>query len=322
MYMEIQGLVPMLRELERLGWHNKLWITRKGRERGGRPFMKSSLQKLLTNVTYIGQLRYRDEIHQGEHEGIVDGETFRAVGRLLHRNRHTGGPLNRNRYGALLRGILRCAPCDAAMTHAYTAKPHGARYRYYVCGQAQKRGWHICPSKSVPAGEIESFVVDQIQRIGRDPGLLQATLSAAVAQQEADLKSLAAERKPLAAELARLKKDAATASAESANGSASAVVGRLRQLHERLQQVEDRLGAIDDEVSLLEREPVDESEAAAALAEFDGLWESLEPRERVRLIQLLVARVDFDGARGTVAVTFHPTGLKSLAEESASRTTP
>ena len=39
---------------------------------------------------------------------------------------------------------------------------------YYVCSQAQKRGWHTCPSKSVPAAEIENFVLDQLRQVGPD----------------------------------------------------------------------------------------------------------------------------------------------------------
>ena len=34
---------------------------------------------------------------------------------------------------------------------------------------AQKRGWRTCPSKSIPADELERFVVDQIRTISRDP---------------------------------------------------------------------------------------------------------------------------------------------------------
>jgi hypothetical protein len=30
-------------------------------------------------------------------------------------------------------------------------------------------------------------------------------------------------------------------------------------------------------------------------------------------VRLLVARVDYDGEKGTLAITFHPLGLKTLA---------
>ena len=64
-------------------------------------------------------------------------------------------------------------------------------------------------------------------------------------------------------------------------------------------------------------ELVDEEEAARVLAAFDPVWETLTPREQVRLIRLLVQRVDYDGEKGTVSVSFHPAGIKTLSRESA-----
>jgi site-specific DNA recombinase len=57
----------------------------------------------------------------------------------------------RNKFGALLKGIIRCLPCDCAMTPSHTTRNGTKRYRYYVCSSAQKRGWDTCPSKSIPA---------------------------------------------------------------------------------------------------------------------------------------------------------------------------
>src|SRR5262244_4199626 len=50
LYLEQQALLPVVQELERCGWFNKLWQTRKGHERGGLPFTKTNLHRLLTNV--------------------------------------------------------------------------------------------------------------------------------------------------------------------------------------------------------------------------------------------------------------------------------
>jgi hypothetical protein len=41
----------------------------------------------------------------------------------------------------------------------------------------------------------------------------------------------------------------------------------------------------------------------------------MTPDEQARVVQLLVSRVDYDGARGKVAITFHPLGMKTLAGE-------
>src|SRR5262249_55578256 len=164
LYQEHQALQSVLQELARRGWVNKRWTTRKGRVRGGQPFTKTTLQKLLTNSTYRGQVRYRSETHAGEHEAVVDAELWQAVQNLLRRPRHV--PAARRSDQALLQGLLRCRPCGCAMTPSQTRK--GSRqYRYYVCCAAQKRGWQGCPSKAVPAGEIEQLVLEQLHERGR-----------------------------------------------------------------------------------------------------------------------------------------------------------
>lgn len=53
------------------------------------------------------------------------------------------------------------------------------------------------------------------------------------------------------------------------------------------------------------------------MAVFDPVWDSLTPREQARVIHLLVERVDYDGATGKIAITFHPSGIKMLADELA-----
>ena len=58
LYLEHQGLISVVTELDRLGWKNKQWTTRKGVLRGGKNFTKTSLYKLLTNVVYTGRQRY------------------------------------------------------------------------------------------------------------------------------------------------------------------------------------------------------------------------------------------------------------------------
>ena len=164
LYRQHKALAPVLQELARRGWCNKRWTTRKGRLRGGKPFTKTTLRKLLSNCTYRGRVRYRNETHAGEHAALVDAELWQEVQNLLRCPRRAArGPSNQN---SLLQGLLRCRPCGCAMTPSSTRK--GTRqYRYYTCCAAQKRGWQGCPSKAVPAGEIEQFVLEQIHQRGR-----------------------------------------------------------------------------------------------------------------------------------------------------------
>jgi site-specific DNA recombinase len=162
LYLQYQALLPVVRELDRRGWRTKRWRTRKGHFRGGRAFTRNTLRQLLRNVTYRGHLRYRQEVHPGEHGAIVDAATWQQVQTLLEAQRQEQGA--RLPGGALLQRLLRCGACDCAMISSQTRKGT-RRYRYYVCRQAQKRGWQTCPAPSLAAGPIEDLVVGQIQKL-------------------------------------------------------------------------------------------------------------------------------------------------------------
>src|SRR5262249_23652999 len=140
LYLKYRGLIPTVEELARRGWHNKRWLTRKGHTRGGQPFIKTTLSKLLSNVTYLGKIRYKDEIHPGEHRAIVDAALWHRVQELLKDTRTPGDAGARNTSDALLKGLLHCAGCGRAMTPSYACRNGGKRYRYYMCSGVLKRG--------------------------------------------------------------------------------------------------------------------------------------------------------------------------------------
>jgi site-specific DNA recombinase len=161
LYLRHETLVLVVRELSRRGWANKRWVTRKGRARGGRAFTKSTLHKLLTNVTYVGKVRYKRELHAGEQAAVVDELLWQAVQERLRQHARTKGAMARNRYGALLKGLLHCVGCGRRMSPTHCSRNGTRRYRYYFCRQRSP----ACPARSVPALEIERFVIEQIQRM-------------------------------------------------------------------------------------------------------------------------------------------------------------
>jgi len=312
LYLQQEGLIATLKELDQRGWHSKQWITRKGVARGGRPFDKNSLFKLLTNVTYLGKVTYHDEIHPGEHPAIVDEQIWQRVQSILHRNGRSGGAPVKNKHGALLKGLLRCVPCNCAMTHGFSSKGPSKRYRYYICLNAMKRGWHVCPSKSVPAGEIERFVVERIKCIGRDPGVLAETIRQAQEQNKRDLAALGEEQRILDKDMAKRSAEVRRLAA-SANTAADA--GQLGRIKEQIATLEKRATEVRERIIAVSRERVDQREVEAAMSVFDPVWETLTPREQARIIHLLVERVDYDGKRGKVSVTYRPAGIRELAQQ-------
>jgi len=312
LYLDHKALLPVVNVLgsRGRGWRTKAWTTSKGKDRGGRAFDKNSLYKLLTNPILVGKITHKDKVYDGLHPRIVDEKVFNQVQQVLARNGRNGGADVRNKYGALLKGLLRCKPCGCAMAHSYSSKG-ATRYRYYVCCHAQKKGWKSCPSPSVPAEQIEQFVVEQIRAIGQDPRMLRETIAEAMTQTHEDLKKLTAEQSALRRQHRRdageLAKVAATV---GGNGHAAA---RLADLNDRISTSEQRLDQVAREIEALQAGAIDQREAAEALRQFDPVRNQLAPREQARLLQLLVQRVEYDGAAGTVAITFHPEGFHAVA---------
>jgi len=313
LYLDHQSLIETVKALDARGWTTKHWVTKEGHESGGRRFDKNNLIHLLTNVLYLGKITLRKDIFDGEHPAIVDGEIFRRVQAMLHRNGQSGGKHVRNRFGALLKGLLHCVPCNCAMVHTHTLKNGNKRYRYYVCLNAQKRGWHDCPSKSVPAAEIERFVIEQIRGIGKDSSLVAETIRQTRTQSDKRIKELETERTGLEKDLLRHNTDLRKLVGKvSRDGTAA---DRMADVQERIRVAERRATEVREELIALGRNLVDEKDAVRALALFEPVWDALSPREQVRVMQLLVERVDYDGEKGTVSITFHPTGIRSLADE-------
>jgi site-specific DNA recombinase len=311
LYLEYQSLLAVVKELNSRGWRTKSWTTKKGDLRGGRPFDKNSLYQLLTNVAYVGKVKYKDEVHDGEHQPIVDVGVFNRVQALLQRNGRSGGRAVRNKHGALLRGLLRCASCQCGMSHTYSMKGN-RQYRYYVCTRAQKQGWQACPSPSVPAGEIERFVVDQIRCIGRDPVLVGATLAETRREAEETILGLEGER---AAIERQRRDDEAELRRLFGAPAGERQTARLADAQDRIAAAERRTAEIDSELAALKDATIDDAEVTAALTEFDGVWDALSPREKARVLELLIDRVTYDGREGNVAITFRPTGIRALMSE-------
>src|SRR5271165_949858 len=86
LYVKHRSLLAVVDVLARRGWKTKCWTTRKGKIRGGVPFNRTNLYQLLTRVTYLGKVRYKSEVHTGEHAALINTAVFQQVQALLGRH--------------------------------------------------------------------------------------------------------------------------------------------------------------------------------------------------------------------------------------------
>jgi site-specific DNA recombinase len=176
LYLRLQSLGAVVHELERRGWRNKRCRTRKGQERGGRPFTNTTLHLLLSNVLYIGKIKHKSQVHPGEHQGIVTEEVWQQVQERLTIQGQADGSLLRNPFGALLKGLLHCLSCGRRMTPTYVTSSDGKRYRYYLCTTGPKVGRQRCPAPSIAALTVEQMVLEQLKVASQDDAPARAVL--------------------------------------------------------------------------------------------------------------------------------------------------
>ncbi|MCP4003158.1 MAG: hypothetical protein GY725_03075 [bacterium] len=317
LYVETPSLVQVSQELNRRGWRTKAWTAKTKRPCGGKKWNNASVRNLLRNPLYIGRQKLGDDTFKGDHDPIVTKKLFDQVQRLLSENRTSGGAGARNRHGFLLRGLLRCSACDAAMVPTPTTK--GARlYRYYTCRAAQKNGHATCPTKSMNADKVEAFVVDQIRRIGADPALQEQTFRQAVAEVKAKARGLRLEARRLKNDLGPAKADVErlVAAVSRVDGpAADAVAEKLTTAQERLAQIKARQAEIKTELADLKAQSIDRDDLAQALEAFDPIWDVLLTPERERVLQLLIEAIEYDGGTGNLQITWRLAGFGAFSAE-------
>jgi len=310
-YLREQSLTRAVEHLERRGWRRKSWTRRDGRVQEGSPFNKVGLIRLLKNPLYVGRVPHRGTLHQGQQPAIVDEVVWTRVQEPLRLSGSSGGRSVRNKHGALLRGLLRCAQCGHSMNHTYTTKKNGARYRYYRCATNEKRGAFACPGGSVSAQEVERLVVERIRGIGLDPELVSEVVRQARVQLDQHRHALEAEQRQLGKDLKRERASVRRLTgAESRNGNAS----RLAAVQKRVEAIERRLAAVAQELDTARRQVIDEGRVTEALAAFGPVWEALLPSERARMLSLTTERIVYDGGTRELDVTLRPSGIGRLHE--------
>jgi len=100
-------------------------------------------------------------------------------------------------------------------------------------------------------------------------------------------------------------------------GAGSVLADRLADIQDRMQAVERRQTDIREQIIAMQGSLVDEADLKKALSLFDPVWEHLFPREQVRILRLLIERIDYHGGEGTLEITFRDVGIKTLREELA-----
>jgi len=168
LYLEKRSLLSVAMALNEKGYVTKSRKTLEGKEYGGAKFKNTSIQSIVKNPFYIGKVGHAGQLYQGEQERIIPDEVFQKAQEILANNRRERKVAGVVTNIGLLNSILRCKACDSTMYYIYSKKGNN-KYHYYLCMNAQKRGYNTCPTRLISAQLIESKFMEFLRTICKDP---------------------------------------------------------------------------------------------------------------------------------------------------------
>lgn len=308
LYLQTHSIGQVSQRLNELGFATKRHVSKKGQVRGGRRWDKSAVYQILRNSLYVGKIRGADgQLYAGQHEPLISPAAFEKVADSM--SLRTTGRLRINRKADyLLTGLLRCAPCGAAMTSARGRGRGGKQYRYYRCVHQDRYGVR-CPTGLLPAAQIEAAVVAQVKEVATRSEVRQRVLDrfssdmGALTAADAARATLAGRIEQLNAESKRLLN--AFAAADGAGGNTLA--RRLGEIEAESDKLRIQLGEVEDRLRTLAGAQHQVERMARLLDGFGQLWGALVPQEKRELLHLLVDRVVVDLDGGGFRIEFHET---------------
>ncbi len=106
---------------------------------------------------------------------------------------------------------------------------------------------------------------------------------------------------------------------QSGGVEANAIAGRLAEVDEQIGKLEARHDEVTAQIAANANDTVDEVALREALQQFTPVWDELLPKERTRVLRLLIEEVRYDGKAGELEIVFRDIGIKALGREITER---
>jgi site-specific DNA recombinase len=159
-YLALGSVYALQAELAADGILTKSRVLRDGRNYGDKNFSRGALYQMLRNRIYRGEITHRGKAYPGEHDEIIDAETFDRVAARLDGNRVEHKHAAYAEHPSLFAGIMWDS--DGRRLTPNHANKAGVRYRYYISRKDKQRLDR--PVVRVPAGDIENLLIHQLQK--------------------------------------------------------------------------------------------------------------------------------------------------------------
>ena len=304
-YLELASIAKTARWANMQGYRTKHVQCKNGREFKPRKFTRADIQRMLSNITYVGKVRFDGVEYEGEHDGIIPEDKFLQVQELLAAKKDKPRRGDQRQQDTLLLGIIRCGFCGGACTSSFVNKKGKdgkvRRYYYYKCTTKSRRDAKACPSADLRATLIDDAFVQYFRQLAHEPKHLEAVLKAADEASRQGVGEFEAERSELSRLLSTAERESMTLVDRLADpelAGITAIKSRLAELEHDQQVLKSRITDLTLQIRDRRDQNLSLAEIREAFEHFDEIWVELDFEERQYAVRLLVKEIELNFKKG------------------------
>ena len=245
------------------------------------------IKRLLMSDLYTGNIHYHGKSLKGNHEPIIDDETFNkslALCKSLDYSKSN----NKGRI-SYLSGLLYCSKCGAKFG-ACTSRYKDTVYRYYMCHSKRKTNLKMikdpnCKNKTWNMDELDQLVFDEIGKLAFDHSFVH----------EAKRTDNSGKIKVLQKEKSKIEKQKSRFLDLYGLGSFTPA-----ELQSKIVPLNEQIEKIEKEINSLTSEAVSEDDTIQILNKWNDVFEHGEFEQIRSLINALIAKIEIDGEDITI----------------------
>ena len=247
----------------------------------------SRIKGCMVNDIYIGNIHYNNQVYKGEHEPIIDEETFNkslALYNSMDYSKHK----NQGK-SSYLAGLIYCKQCTARYGLTI-GKYKDTHYRYYACRSRRKISIVMvknpnCKNKTYNMDSLDNIVFDEIRKLANDPSHVHKIKQEKFSDD--DLKK----EKLIEKEIAKINTQKSRFMDLYGLGefTLDEVQGKVAPLNEQKKKLEQELLALTDKESALSEE-----EALKIIESFEDVLDEGDSEQIRLLLNALIERIEID----------------------------
>ncbi|RKF23872.1 recombinase family protein [Micromonospora globbae] len=276
--------------------------------RTGKKWSGHTINRILDNPAYVGDIAYRDILVPDAHEALIDRDTFRRAQEIAAARGDVQTQRAMSDSDYYLTRLLTCPQCGQRYIGT-SAKGRTRRYRYYTCFTRTRYGKHAtCTAPRLPADDLDRMILRALHDFytTAEP-VLAAMIERARTQRDSTSDDRRAEHAAIAHQITSTENAIARYHTAFENGTMDdATAGpRIRELRQRLAQLQARHTELEADLTAQPTLP-SPGTVARIRDHLSTIMASGSATERKAAIEALIAEVQLTD-QGVVPVFKIPT---------------